>query len=63
MDFTPTPRIPLAPANAQALQFPTHLRGWASSFKVGLKEPPTRSLRPINPDNARLLRFTAAAGT
>ena len=25
--------------------------------------PPTRSLRPINPDNARGLCITAAAGT
>src|SRR3954467_3083409 len=26
-------------------------------------KPPTSSLRPINPDNARTLRITAAAGT
>ena len=25
--------------------------------------PPTRPLRPVNPDNARILRITAAAGT
>ena len=25
--------------------------------------PPARALRPVNPDNARLLRITAAAGT
>ena len=63
MDFTPTPRIPLAPAITQANQYPTQLRGWAARFKVGLKRPPTRSLRPIIPDNARILRLTEASGT
>ena len=28
-----------------------------------LNGPPTRTLRPVNPDNARFLRITAAAGT
>ena len=32
-------------------------------FHSKLKEPPTRPLRPVIPDNARPLRITAAAGT
>ncbi len=28
-----------------------------------LKRPPTLTLKQINPDNARILRITAAAGT
>ncbi len=32
-------------------------------FHNGRDEPPTSPLRPINPDNARILRITAAAGT
>ena len=32
-------------------------------FPTGLAPPPTRALRPVNPDNARPLRITAAAGT
>ncbi len=32
-------------------------------FHTGRDEPPTSPLRPINPDNARILRITAAAGT
>ena len=28
-----------------------------------LRKPPTDALRPINPDNARILCLTAAAGT
>jgi hypothetical protein len=32
-------------------------------FDSGLRKPPTDALRPIIPDNARILRITAAAGT
>ena len=32
-------------------------------FNRGLNKTPTDSLRPINPDNARGLCITAAAGT
>lgn len=40
-----------------------HFPGWARGFHIRLKEPPTRALRPIIPNNARTLRITAAAGT
>jgi hypothetical protein len=35
----------------------------AGRFHNQLDVPPTRPLRPVTPDNARVLRFTAAAGT
>jgi hypothetical protein len=40
-----------------------HFLGWALGFHIWLTQPPTRSLRPINPNNACTLRITAAAGT
>ena len=33
------------------------------TFYRWLKGPPTLPLNPINPDNARIFRITAAAGT
>ena len=36
---------------------------WAPGFHPVFNEPPTDPLRPINPNNARHLRITAAAGT
>ena len=42
---------------------PGRLRGWAPRFHPRPSGPPTRPLRPMNPDNARPLRITAAAGT
>ena len=47
----------------QAPQFRRHARGWAPCFHRRLNGPPARPLDPINPDNARILRITAAAGT
>ena len=37
--------------------------GWAADFHHWLISPPTDPLNPINPDNAWILRITAAAGT
>ena len=42
-------------------QLPTP--GCAGEFNNQLNQPPTRSLRPVIPNNARSLRITAAAGT
>ena len=36
---------------------------WAVAFNIRLSQPPTYALRPIIPDNACILRLTAAAGT
>ena len=44
-------------------EFPRASPSWAGSFHRGLSDPPARALRPVNPDNARNLRITAAAGT
>ncbi len=41
------------------MQFP----GRAQGFHIRLTKPPTCSLRPVIPINARTLRITAAAGT
>jgi len=37
--------------------------GWAMGFHIQLTRPPTHPLRPVNPNNARHLCITAAAGT
>ncbi len=37
--------------------------GWAEGFHLTLDRPPTCSLSPVIPNNARHLRLTAAAGT
>ena len=62
-DFTPTLEIPVTPNGLE-------LNSLANSLKV---EPPDftsyllchlrNSLHPVIPDNARILRMTAAAGT
>ena len=49
--------------HSQDKQFRIFSPGWAGIFNIRLTNPPTNSLRPINPDNARALRITAAAGT
>ena len=46
-----------------AYQYPGQARGWAPCFHPGLNMPSALPLRPVNPDNARPLRITAAAGT
>ena len=46
-----------------ARQFRVQFRGWAPGFHTRLTKPPTRSLRPMIPNNACTLRITAAAGT
>ena len=38
-------------------------QGWALGFHIQLTRPPTHPLRPVNPNNARHLCITAAAGT
>ena len=47
----------------QDYQFQLQFHGWAAAFHNTLKRRPTLPLNPINPDNARILRITAAAGT
>ncbi len=49
--------------HTQEPQFPRQARGYAPTFNLRLAIPPTRALRPVNPDNACSPRITAAAGT
>ena len=51
------------PCGTRARRFRGQARGWAPCFHPRPAGPPTRALRPMNPDNARPLRITAAAGT
>lgn len=53
----------LYPYHTQAYQFLPPIQGWALCFNSRLNKPPTDALRPIIPDNACILRLTAAAGT
>ncbi len=46
-----------------AKPYPLQPHRWAVRFNRRRTWPPTHPLRPINPDNARGLRITAAAGT
>ena len=47
----------------QEKEFQLQVYGWAIKFHNWLPFPPTHPLNPINPDNAWILRITAAAGT
>ena len=47
----------------QVWQFALQSRSWATTFHNTLTKRPTLPLNPINPDNARTFRITAAAGT
>ena len=47
----------------QDLQYQMHFQGWALGFHTWLISPPTPALRPMIPNNARIPRLTAAAGT
>ena len=51
------------PARTQDHQYQLQADGWAAGFHSWLNSPPTLPLNPINPDNARTFRITAAAGT
>jgi len=48
-----------------SLDMPFQMRffDWVEGFDIWLTYPPTRALRPINPDNAWGLCITATAGT
>ena len=44
-------------------QYQGQFYSWAARFHPWLNRPPTDPLNPMIPDNARILRITAAAGT
>ena len=47
----------------QEWQYQWQFLGWAEGFHHWLIIPPAHPLNPMNPDNACILRITAAAGT
>ena len=47
----------------QVLQYQWQFDSWAAGFHHWLIKPPTDPLNPMIPDNAWILRITAAAGT
>ena len=51
------------PYPARGIQYQRHFPGWAGRFHPRLACPPTRPLSPVNPNNVRTVRLTAAAGT
>jgi hypothetical protein len=61
--FTATPGIPPSSEQLKYISFAGHPRvePWTSTMRLNI--PPTRPLSPVNPNNARHLRLTAAAGT
>ena len=62
-DFTPTPTVPSAPNALKLASFSCSSKVELWRFNRKLDGPATDPLRPINPDNARGLCITAAAGT
>ena len=50
-------------SHTPARPYPPQSRGWAPGFHGGRGRPPADPLRPVNPNNARHPRVTAAAGT
>jgi hypothetical protein len=62
MDITPTLEIPRSPSVLKFNGFESKKKV-TSSFHHQPNEPPTYSLRPVNPKNACPSRLTAAAGT
>ncbi len=61
--FTATPGIPISSPILKLPSFECSSSVKPRAFTSDLEKPPTRPLRPINPNNARTLRITAAAGT
>ena len=51
------------PSDTLAYQYQLHFLSWAKGFHSWLNKQPTRSLRPVNPNNACTPCITAAAGT
>jgi hypothetical protein len=63
MHFTATQHIPPTSSTLKNDSFNGKLAVKLQNFTADLYAPPTYPLNPINPDNARILRITAAAGT
>ena len=56
-------RVEIAGSSSDMGESPMQSAGCAHAFHIRLAWPSTLPLHPVNPDNARPLRITAAAGT
>ena len=62
-DFTPTQEIPVTSTILESVSSNNVLMVEPSSFTIRFTDRLRNSLRPVTPDNAWVLRMTAAAGT
>ena len=62
-DFTPTQGIPVTSLILESASLNNSLMVEPQDFTIYLTDHLRNSLRPVNPDNAWILRMTAAAGT
>ena len=62
-DFTPTQEIPVTSTILEFTSLNNSLMVEPSGFTIHLINRLRNSLRPVTPDNAWVLRMTAAAGT
>ena len=62
-DFTPTQGIPVTSLVLESASLNNSFMVEPQDLIIYLTDHLRNSLRPVNPDNARLLRMTAAAGT
>jgi hypothetical protein len=62
-DFTPTLEIPSTSHTLKSASSNNSLMVEPQDFTIRLTNPLRNSLRPVTPNNAWILRMTAAAGT
>ena len=61
--FTAPPEVPGPPTPLQAGRIGARSPVEPGAFSIRRAGPPTRALSPVNPNNVRTVRLTAAAGT
>jgi len=61
--FTAPPAVPAPPTPLQAPRIRARSPVEPGDFSGGRRDPPTRALSPVIPNNVRTVRLTAAAGT
>jgi len=62
-DITPTSEIPVTSAVLESVSSNNSLEVEPPDFTIRFTDHLRNSLRPVTPDNAWVLRMTAAAGT
>ena len=62
-DFTPTQEIPVTSTILESVSLNNSLVVEPPDFTIHFTDHLRNSLRPVTPDNAWVLRMTAAAGT